>query len=128
MRSALSIILLTLYMVVAFRAHITMVNFYLQRDAIADAYCINLDSEITTCRGACYLQSELREALQAPQPEQALSPQPNNFSLLHLFAEVVYAHFTKAVYRHVFFVKSSCPADFRAEIFRPPIPVVSFCS
>lgn len=77
MRSAAIGVAFLAYALALFQPFLPHVAFYVQRDALAELFCVNPQ---TSCNGSCYLMSKVREngpdsrPLTEPRPVRSLAP------------------------------------------------------
>jgi hypothetical protein len=60
-KSILSVLFLSIYLVGFLQPSWTLIDFYWNRDDFTQKYCVNLDKGITQCRASCYLEKLLEE-------------------------------------------------------------------
>ena len=59
MKQFFSLVIVTILLASQMRATIIIVNYYLNREAITQEFCVNLDKGITSCQGKCHLKRTL---------------------------------------------------------------------
>ena len=64
----------------------TVVHFYMNRDAITEAYCVNKDQPSLNCKGQCHLKKQL-EASTPDQEETQQTGTTKTSILLFVFAK-----------------------------------------
>ncbi len=60
MKSAVSILLLCLYITYALRSILPYVEYSFNYDYISQELCINLDDDLSACKGTCYLNNQIK--------------------------------------------------------------------
>jgi len=63
--------LVVAYSLAIVQPFLPFVAFQVQRDALADLFCIN--KEVPSCHGTCYLMSQVRQAPQQTDPATGLN-------------------------------------------------------
>ena len=60
MKSSISIALLIFYITFSFRAVIPYVEYIIDYQYISEELCINLDDDLSSCAGSCYVNSQIK--------------------------------------------------------------------
>ena len=60
MKSRISIALLIFYITFSFRAVIPYVEYIMNYQYISEELCINLDDDLSSCAGSCYVNSQIQ--------------------------------------------------------------------
>ena len=60
MKSSISIALLILYITFSFRAIIPYIEYSLNYQYISEELCLNLDDDLSSCAGSCYVNSQIK--------------------------------------------------------------------
>lgn len=92
-RKHISFLLIGAFLVGMLWQTVTIVHFYLNRQEIAETYCVNKDKPETNCKGQCHLNKQLEKTEPTGQAEQE-QQQPEAKSplvFLLVFAETDYA-------------------------------------
>ena len=60
MKSSVSIALLLLYVAYLFKGLFPYIEYELNYEYISEELCINLDDDLSACKGKCYLNSQIK--------------------------------------------------------------------
>jgi len=60
MKSSVSIALLLLYVAYLFKGIFPYIEYELNYEYISEELCINLDDDLSACKGKCYLNSQIK--------------------------------------------------------------------
>ena len=60
MKSSISIALLIFYITFTFRAIIPYIEYSINYQYISEELCINLDDDLSSCAGSCYVNSQIK--------------------------------------------------------------------
>jgi hypothetical protein len=97
-------------------------TFYqLNKDYIAENYCVNKDRPITMCYGSCFLEKGLGLADQAPNPDSLVSTLKFEIQEFLVDDVVIPTNITESVLTFSFFSASSIEEGIPFPIFHPPL-------
>lgn len=122
-RQHISIALTSAFILGMIWQSVTIANFYINRETIAEEHCVNKNNpENSNCKGQCHLKKQL-EASTPDQEENQEGPAPSKTSVLLLvFAETgnSEAYENKDSERLTFPPELNPTSEFNSDIFTPP--------
>ncbi len=74
MRTAGSILLLLLSLLIGLQQTITVVHFALNRPAIEQRFCVNKNKPALRCKGTCHLKKKLQETKETGTASRSIYP------------------------------------------------------
>jgi len=78
-----TILLFTVIFLQTFSLFVIQADYFLNKDYVTKAYCVNKDKPAMHCNGKCYLARQLKE--QEKQDQQAPNPKKEKFEIQPFF-------------------------------------------
>lgn len=100
----------------------TVIDFYMNREAITQEHCINKDKPELDCKGQCHLKQQL----EAATPDQDEKNESNGTSkpamLLFVFAQNMddISSNEQGIEKQIFNPSIESTSDYNASVFNPP--------
>lgn len=124
MKSILSYILLSLYLVVMFKPYYSILEYYANQDYIAKYLCVNRYEIQTHCQGKCYLIQKLKER-QTEESQQILNQFKESPIHIHDFFSWNLPLKNIANKHQLIYYFLAYKYSFIKQIFHPPIASIS---
>ena len=97
-------------------------TFYqLNRDYIAENYCVNRERPITMCYGSCFLEKGLGLADQVPNPDSLVSTLKFELQEFLVDEVTIPAYFAKTILNFSLTPIPSIAEGISSSVFRPPL-------